>query len=829
MTVRSETAPTELVHVLHALDVPAVLAFSGAAADLLVNAEFRALTGSDASQPIRLFENGRPLTPAEHPWTQSLSGTTLTALQLEVECPDGSRCTVIVSSSPLRDKSGAITGAFTIMREAERILPGTLREISINTPALLFTTDAAGRVDSVNARWTTFVGAAAGELLGGGWTKFVHPDELARILDELAAHLVSGEPYISQWRFRRADGTFRWTEIRAEAQRDAQGDIRCWFGSGTDVDAQRRAMESLEFLAQSGATVAGAQDVSAVLDQLAHASLEDLADISIFDLEEEHGSFRRLVVAAPNVRRSTVDVTMAFQAPRKDEPHPIARAMSSGETIHIPDVDEDFIQRSISPPERQDAWRYVNIRSLVSAPMITPDRALGALTLLRTGTSVPFEASDVKVVEEVARRAAVAIENLRLRERERRAARDLQAFADLGESLANSLGLHATLVAAMRAVLPDRADWAFINLMDDRDELRLAAVYQPDAQKHRLLSEHIGELYARPDGERLISTVVRTRLPVFRARIDDDEAARNVNPAILREIRNAGLSSVIVVPLLAGKGTRGTLHVCMENEDRAFAQSDVEFFVEFARRLAPAIANAELFERERRVARSFQDAALPASLPQLPHFTLRAIYEAGKSEALVGGDWYDALSLANGRMVVSIGDVAGSGLSAAVTMASVRQAIRGAAHVRADPGVLLEAADRAVMDDPERRFVTAFVGVIDPADSTITYQSAGHPGPLLRLPDGTLTELTGTGTPLGLRDHQQSNRTRRLPAGSLLVLYTDGLIESTHDILDGEERLRKALLDPAVAAADNPAKMLHDVILTEGSRDDVAILTIQVR
>jgi len=520
---------------------------------------------------------------------------------------------------------------------------------------------------------------------------------------------------------------------------------------------------------------------------------------------------------------------MAFQAPRKDEPHPIARAMSSGETIHIPDVDEDFIQRSISPPERQDAWRYVNIRSLVSAPMITPDRALGALTLLRTGTSVPFEASDVKVVEEVARRAAVAIENLRLRERERRAARDLQAFADLGESLANSLGLHATLVAAMRAVLPDRADWAFINLMDDRDELRLAAVYQPDAQKHRLLSEHIGELYARPDGERLISTVVRTRLPVFRARIDDDEAARNVNPAILREIRNAGLSSVIVVPLLAGKGTRGTLHVCMENEDRAFAQSDVEFFVEFARRLAPAIANAELFERERRVARSFQDAALPASLPQLPHFTLRAIYEAGKSEALVGGDWYDALSLANGRMVVSIGDVAGSGLSAAVTMASVRQAIRGAAHVRADPGVLLEAADRAVMDDPERRFVTAFVGVIDPADSTITYQSAGHPGPLLRLPDGTLTELTGTGTPLGLRDHQQSNRTRRLPAGSLLVLYTDGLIESTHDILDGEERLRKALLDPAVAAADNPAKMLHDVILTEGSRDDVAILTIQVR
>jgi serine phosphatase RsbU (regulator of sigma subunit) len=161
-------------------------------------------------------------------------------------------------------------------------------------------------------------------------------------------------------------------------------------------------------------------------------------------------------------------------------------------------------------------------------------------------------------------------------------------------------------------------------------------------------------------------------------------------------------------------------------------------------------------------------------------------------------------------------------------MASVRQAIRGAAHAKADPSGMLDAADRA-LDDPERRFVTAFVGVIDPSTSTLTYQCAGHPPPLLRAPDSSVAELVSVGPPLGLRTQgDASPRRADLPAGSLLVLYTDGLIESTHDILEGEARLRSALVDAAVVHAKNPARMLHDLILVAGSRDDVAILTVKI-
>jgi serine phosphatase RsbU (regulator of sigma subunit) len=159
-------------------------------------------------------------------------------------------------------------------------------------------------------------------------------------------------------------------------------------------------------------------------------------------------------------------------------------------------------------------------------------------------------------------------------------------------------------------------------------------------------------------------------------------------------------------------------------------------------------------------------------------------------------------------------------------MSSVRQAIRGAAHVHADPGVMLTAANRA-LDDPDGRFVTAFVGVIDPGTSTIAYQSAGHPPPMLRLPGGSVVEFARGGVPLGVNvEGVRRTNAARLPAGSLLVLYTDGLVESTHDMLEGEQRIRTALAGDAVIDAANPAQMLHDLVLTDGSRDDVAILTI---
>ncbi len=196
-------------------------------------------------------------------------------------------------------------------------------------------------------------------------------------------------------------------------------------------------------------------------------------------------------------------------------------------------------------------------------------------------------------------------------------------------------------------------------------------------------------------------------------------------------------------------------------------------------------------------------------------------------EAQVGGDWYDALQLADGRVMVSIGDVCGSGLDAAVAMASVRQVVRGVAQIHADPAMLLDAADRTLQAENPDSLVTAFVGVFDPITSLLSYASAGHPRPFVRANDGTLRDLESDGAPLGLPFRiERTVRTTEMPLGSMLVMYTDGLTEATRDPIAGEANLRAALADPEVLAAPNVALAIHDAVIPDGARDDVAVLTV---
>ena len=247
-----------------------------------------------------------------------------------------------------------------------------------------------------------------------------------------------------------------------------------------------------------------------------------------------------------------------------------------------------------------------------------------------------------------------------------------------------------------------------------------------------------------------------------------------------------------------------------------------------ARRLSQRLQSmSHAYRHERRVAQRFQKAALPRALPKVPGLTFGAFYRPGMDEAQIGGDWYDALRLPDGRVLFSIGDVCGSGLDAAVAMASVRQVFRGAAHINPDPGMLLDAAHRTLHAENPESLVTAFVAIFDPVTALLTYASAGHPRPLLRTPDGSVVELECSGGPLGLPfELERTVHETSMPVGSLLVLYTDGLTEADRDPIAGEEELRQALHDDEVVAAPNVALAIHDAIIREASPDDVAVLTV---
>ena len=250
-----------------------------------------------------------------------------------------------------------------------------------------------------------------------------------------------------------------------------------------------------------------------------------------------------------------------------------------------------------------------------------------------------------------------------------------------------------------------------------------------------------------------------------------------------------------------------------------------------ARRLSLRLLESRLlYEREHIIADSFQHAALPRDLPAVPGYHFDSIYEPAGDEAQIGGDWYDAVCLNDGRIVISIGDVSGAGLEAAVTMASVRQAIRAVAQVYADPVTMLDAADRMLKQEQPGRIVTAFVGVVDSIAETIIYASAGHPPPLLRTWDNCVVELRSQSLPLGLGIRGDAhNVVAHIPPGSVLCFYTDGLSEVTRDLFEAEERLRTVLRHDAILRSAHPARDVKEGVYDGRShRDDVAILTLRV-
>ncbi len=235
-------------------------------------------------------------------------------------------------------------------------------------------------------------------------------------------------------------------------------------------------------------------------------------------------------------------------------------------------------------------------------------------------------------------------------------------------------------------------------------------------------------------------------------------------------------------------------------------------------------------QREHSIATSFQNASLPTLPDRLPGLTIDAIYRPAVRDLEIGGDWYDAFALIDGRVLVSIGDVAGKGLAASIVMSKVRQAIRVAAQMQIDPAAILDAADGALRDEYPDTFVTAFVAIFDRVDGTVTYASAGHPGPFVRQPDGSIESLDHSSLPLGLRMRNEGASAHIAEAreNAFFVFYTDGLTEATHDAEAGERRVLASLAEPDLLLLRHPAARIYDRVIEGDARDDVAILTVRV-
>lgn len=317
-----------------------------------------------------------------------------------------------------------------------------------------------------------------------------------------------------------------------------------------------------------------------------------------------------------------------------------------------------------------------------------------------------------------------------------------------------------------------------------------------------------------------ISLVEAAREPGVRIAMQDCDRAHELLEA-------AGYESVVVTPLTGRQEPLG-IFVIASREKGAFDGQTQKLAKVLALQIANAIDQSLLFERTYRVADRLQRALLPDSFPRVRGASFHAAYRPASDEAEVGGDWYDAFALPDGRIAISMGDVAGHGLEAATVMGEIRQAMRSTAVNQQSPAAVLEHINSVISLRKGIGMVTAIFGYYEPVRRELTYAVAGHPPPVLAAAGAFNGFLPGGGVPLGVEAAvRASDWTVALPPRSCVVFYTDGMTEYSRDVIVGEQRLIEASARAFESDPENPALALQERIFdAQINRDDAATLTL---
>ncbi len=398
-----------------------------------------------------------------------------------------------------------------------------------------------------------------------------------------------------------------------------------------------------------------------------------------------------------------------------------------------------------------------------------------------------------------------------------RARQRLKLLDDVGLALGDLLDVRRISDALARALVPRLCDYAGVMLhgaIATGDELpgRLPIAGVP------LLQLGVAGKRVGPEVERMLrvgqdiafaprsffATTLATGRPHLARSQEDLVAATYPGDPKVRAAVELGIHSLMALPLSARGIVLGLLVISRADEREGFDEDDVALGMEIGARAGVSLDNARLYAREREGALMLQRSLLPQRVPSPPGLEIGYRYVPGSSAAEVGGDWFDVIPLAGGRVALVVGDVMGHGLRAAATMGRLRTAVRTLAALDLAPDDLLrrvnDLADDLAQGPEEPLMATCVYAVYDPSTRHCAIAKAGHVPPLLL----TVDPATGrrhtkplelpSGAPLGVGDVAFERREFTVAEGAALVLYTDGLIESRHeDISEGLSRLRRRL------------------------------------
>jgi serine phosphatase RsbU (regulator of sigma subunit)/DNA-binding response OmpR family regulator len=498
-------------------------------------------------------------------------------------------------------------------------------------------------------------------------------------------------------------------------------------------------------------------------------------------------------------------------------------------------VDGVSLDERVTPP----AIRPEGIRSMLGVPLRAKDQTIGVIHVDRTRPE-PFTQEEIDLIEALAIRAGLLIDNIRLYEQEkrlhreaeelaahqRRSAEEIRTLYDVAQALVESMGLEERLERLAGHLTRVMGASRCVIWLSERGTLvpRTVLGVSPE-EREQWTSE---EVEARDFGP-----ILQAALNRGEPRVVTDAQEEGLVKTDLPERQN--IRSTLLLPMVFLRNVIGVAWLDQPGEKREFTEQELRLGRMIAGQAAVAIENAQTFEQERTVASTLQQSFIPRTEIELPGFDIKSRYEPAFAAAQVGGDYFDYIELEDGRLGVVMGDVCGKGVTAAVFTAMAKYMLRAYAVEDPSPASVITRLNRSLYSQMSEdcMFITLVYGVLDTQTGEFNYVNAAHPYPLVYHPErDEMNELPTTGGMVGALPAMEFQEGRtRLEPGSVLLLYTDGVTEAR----TGSDMLEIQGVQAVLRrAAGTSARTICDLVyrraveFSGGSlKDDVAIVAIR--
>jgi PAS domain S-box-containing protein len=724
------------------------------------------------------------------------------------------------SAEELLARVGAHLRLGQVRREAEE----RFTAMAGLAPALIWVADAVGSRTFLNKGWQQFTGRELNGELGSGWETGLHPDDRDRYVEAVSQAIKGRSGWEVEFRLRRGDGAYHWFLERAVPIGSPQNVVG-FVGTCTDINAQFRESERQALLASLGAVLDRATDVDQQLADLARLIVDArLAEMAVVRQVDDDGRLHAAAVAG-------VDADVEEALARLDPESDMGRAALAGRSTVHPQVPPDWPRAGQGvDPVQAAVHRRLGIRSALTVPLAVRGRVLAVLALGRREDAPPYNDDDRALAEEIADRAALAVENALLLVEERASAGRLallqQATAQLSAAT-TPLQVAAVTAAQVRRLIGEAPELGVFEI--DRHQRSLTALAlsgQPEGTEAEWASVPLS-------APAPVTAAVNQRRPLWIEDLRDGDSPEVRAVADMAAAMTAiGIVATVSIPLIAAGRTVGVMALGYRHP-RRLSENEREMLLALAEQCAQALDRARLYRSEQRIAETLQRSLLPQALPAVDRLALAARYVPGAEGTRAGGDWYDLVELDEHRVAIAVGDVVGQGPAAAAVMGQLRSALSTALLQGSSPAGALELLDRFAARLPGSTASTAACLVVDRRRGEVTWARAGHLPPLLLGPGGAeLLDGAGSGTVLGVEGRRPyTEGTLPIAPGSCLVLFTDGLVERRGEDLDaGLQRLvtaadRLASLDPERLAS----ALLRDLLADTDQPDDVALVLARLQ